>query len=424
MGTGFIGKYLYLLAGFCISANAARAQTAEQIIAEISRINSKVVNAPCAAGTGMLISNKAMNIFLSNKVSSYLSDNYDLSLYKNYVTLNAAEGSIAISHNFHQPVDSDDWVRSFWVISARVNIANSYVGNFTGRYINNQLGVALQKTWMGKPTTIYDCASQKIKMDADRAILVQNIATAIRTRITSFENELAALNANDIPGQELQAVKNTQRQKFYAALMKEYLQNFSQAQSDLLVNTNNYKWVKDAWTTVGIYAPVIPQKFEVADGSNDAASRYNYPFQAFVSHTRFWDSPKAGRFFLTFSGKVSVNNSIQGGDPDLTGSDSRYAGTYRNYLTPSISGKMVYIPADSHVGISFKPEKNFGSYHALNLIVGIPIVLIDKKGVPMLNFEPQVIFSNINHTPLRDEMSRNKIFVGLTLGIPLSKIVY
>jgi hypothetical protein len=424
MKIAFMRKYLFLPAVFCIMAMTARAQTAEQIIAEISTVNSKVVKASCAAGKGMLISNKAMNIFLSNKVSSYLSDSYDLSLYKNYVTLNAVEGSIAISHNFHQPVDGDDWVRSFWVISARANIANSYAGNFTGWYINNQLGVALQKTWMGKPVTIYNCASQKIKMDADRAILVQNIATAIRARITAFENDLAALNANDIPGQELQAVKNTQRQKFYAALREECFQKFSQAQSDLLVNTNNYKWVKNAWTTVGIYAPVIPQKFEVVDGSNDAASRYNYPFQFFVAHTRFWDSPKAGRFFLTFLGKVSVNNSVQGGDRVLTGSEGRYAGTYRNYLTPSISGKIVYIPADSHVGVSFKPEKNFGSYHAINLIAGAPIVLIDKKGVPMLNFEPQIIFSNINHTPLRDEMSHNKIFVGLTLGIPFSKIVY
>jgi hypothetical protein len=424
MVTGFMRKYLYLLAGFCILANAARAQTPQQIIAEISTVNSKVVNATCAAGTGMLISNKAMNIFLSNKVSSYLSDNYDLSLYKNYVTLNAAEGSIAISHNFHQPVDSDDWVRSFWVISARANIANSYAGNFTGRYINNQLGVALQKTWMGKPKTIYDCASQKIKMDADRAILIQNIATEVRTKATAFETDLAALNVNDIPGQDLTTVKNTLRRNFYATLREEYLRNFSQAQSDLLINTNNYKWVKDAWTTVGLYAPVIPQKFEVADGSNDATSRYNYPFQAFVAHTRFWDSPKAGRFFLTFLGKVNVNNSVQGGEPGLTGSDGRYAGTYRNYLTPSLSGKLVYIPPDSHVGVSFKSEKNFGSYHAVNLIAGIPIVLIDKKGVPMLNFEPQVIFSNVNHTSLRDEMSRNKIFVGLTLGIPLSKIVY
>ena len=417
-------KYLFLHAVFCILAMTARAQTPEQIIAEISTVNSKVVNATCAAGTGMLISNKAMNIFLSNKVSSYLSDNYDLSLYKNYVTLNAAEGSIAISHNFHQPVNTDDQVRSFWVISARANIANTYAGNFTGRYINNQLGVALQKTWMGKPKTIYDCTDQKIKMDADRAILVQNLATGVRTKATAFETDLTALKANDVPGQDLTTVKNTLRRNFYAALREEYLRKYSEAQSDLLVNTNNYKWVTDAWTTVGIYAPVIPQKFEVADGSNDAASRYNYPFQAFVMHTQFWDSPKTGRFFLTFLGKASINNSVQGGNRDLTGSEGRYTGTYRNYLTPSVSGKLVYIPPDSHVGVSFKSEKNFGSYHAVNLITGIPIVLIDKRGVPMLNFEPQVIFYNINNTPLRDEMLRNKVFVGLTVGIPFSKIVY
>ncbi|WP_073399390.1 hypothetical protein [Mucilaginibacter sp. OK098] len=402
------------------------AQTSEQIITEINAVNTKVVNTPCVTGTGMLISNKAMNTFLSNKVSSYLSDNYDLSLYKNYITIDATEGSITINHNFHQPVDSDDWVRSFIVIGARANIANTYTGNFTNKYTNNQLGFALQKTWMGKPKTGYDnCGAQKMNMDAGRAILVQDIAAKIRTKVAVFENSLASLKPADVPGQDLKIVKTTLRLNFYAALRDEYLQSFSQGQSELLINTNNYKLVSDCWTTFGVYLPVIPQKFEIVNMNNGTRSRYNYPFQVFVTHTRFWDSPKAGRFFLTFTAKTTISNSVQGGNPDLlTTSYGEFAGPYNNYLTPAISGKFVYIPGDSHVGLSFKTEKNFGAYHAVNSIIGIPIVLIDKKGVPAVNFEAQVCFSNINHTQLRDELSRNKTFVGLTVGIPFSKIVY
>jgi hypothetical protein len=425
MGPGLTRMYLCLLAICCVTVNRVSAQTPEKIVDEINAVNRKVTNANCESSGGMLISNKAMNIFLSNKVSSYLSDNYDLSLYKNYVTLNAAAGSISVNHNFHQPVDSDDLVRSFTVIGARAGIANTYAGNFADKYTNSQLGFALQQTWMGRPHTLYDCRNQKQDLDADRAILIQELAADIARKAAAFENGLLNLNPMDVPGQDLQTVKNKLRQNFYTALKAEYLQNFAQGQSDLVVNNNRYKWVTDNWTTVGVYLPVIPQKFEIAAAGKNSISRFNYPLEIFVTHTRFWDSPKAGRFFFTITGKASVDNSVQGGDPDLViESYGEYEGTFCNYITPAISGKIVYIPADSHVGLSFKTEKNFGTYHALNSMIGIPIVLIDKKGVPAVNFEAQIGFSNINHTPLRADLSRNKTFVGLTLGVPFSKIVY
>jgi len=431
-----------MLIACCFAMTFARAQTPAQIIAELKAINSKVTNTPCTTGKGMLISNKAMNIFLSNKVSSYLSDNTDLSLYKNYVTLNAADGSIAIDHNFHQPVDSDDWVRSFAIIGARVNVANAYAARFSNKYFDNQLGFEIKKTWMGKPITYYDnCGNQKQAMDAQRAIIVHQLAAEISKTAVDFELSLDSIKQLELPGQNLNATKTKLRAGFYADLRAEYLQKFSQAQSDILVNTNNYNLVTDSWTSVGVYVPLIPQKFEISpDLSSDATQHYNYPLELYLSHTRFWESTKFGRVFFTLSAKAFLNNSVQSGtlyNADVTGPDvingtntvalnegNRFIGDYKNFVTSVAAAKLVYIPTTSHVGASFRIEKNFGSYNALNSILGIPIVLIDKNGVPAINFEAQILFSDMSNSLKGSQLPYNKTAIGLTVGIPFSKIVY
>lgn len=426
----------------CCATVGLYAQTSGQIIDEIKTINSKVSHWPNSNGQGMLISNKAMNIFLSNKVSSYLSGNEDLSLYKNYVNINAAEGMIGINHNFHQPVDSDDWVRSFVVVGARVNIANAYTAKLTNRYFDNQLGFTIQKTWMGNPTTHYAVNGDfKKQMDAARALMVNTLVQNINKKVEEFEQSLNALKQDEVPGQNLNEVKSKLRKTFYTALRADYLQKFSEQQSELMVNSTNYDLVTDNWITFGVYIPVIPQKFMISSDVNAQVNKhYNYPLELFISHTRFWESPKFGRFFLTFAGKGFVNNSVQSGSlfsADVTGvqgvdgansvtinKGDRYIGQYKNFITPVAAGKLVYIPSTSHVGISFRIEKNWGTYKALNSIIGIPIVLIDKKGVPAINFEAQLLLQDMNNSLKDTRLPYNKTAVGLTVGIPFSKIVY
>ncbi|WP_431199765.1 hypothetical protein ACQ86K_02765 [Mucilaginibacter sp. P19] len=382
---------------FCSGFLQSKAQTTTQIINEIKAINSKVTNYSNSTGHGMLISNKSMNIFLSNKVSSYLSGNEDLSLYKNYVNINAAEGMISINHNFHQPVDSDDWVRSFVVAGARVNIANAYSAKSANRYYDNQLGFTIQKTWMGKPKTYYAANGDfKKEMDAARALMVNTIAQSINKKAEEFEQSLNALKQEEAPGQNLNEVKSKLRETFYASLRGDYLQRFSEQQSELLVNTGNYDLVTDNWTSLGVYIPVIPQKFMVSNDVNAQVNKhYNYPLELFVSHTRFWESPKLGRFFLTFAGKGFVNNTVQSGSlfsADVTGAQGtdgintvtinkgdRYIGQYKNFITPVAAGKLVYIPGTSHVGISFRIEKIWGLIKRSTLSSASQLFLLIKR---------------------------------------------
>ncbi|MEO6845408.1 MAG: hypothetical protein ABI184_09550 [Ginsengibacter sp.] len=403
---------------------AARSQNPQQIIIELHQINQQITDNPCDKGNGILISYKAMNVFLSNKVSSYFSDKGDLSLYKNFVNINAAKGTIAINHNLHQPdTTNDNYVRSFTTIGARTGFANAYAARFSNAYTSNQLGGYIQKVWMGRPKTKFNfCGIQKQNMDAQRALLVNQLSAELDEKAVAFKKELDQITAADLPGQNLKAAKATLSTNFCAALRATYLRKFAEAQSALLVNTNNYKVVKDSWTILGIYLPIIPQKFYIITGTEEN-THYNYPAELMLTHTLFWEAPKAGRIFFSLGAGIIVNNAVQGGQLTSTGVNGSYAGKYNNYLTPATSVKLVYIPLDSHIGLSFRLEKNYGDYKALNGILGIPIVLIDKRGVPAVNFECQIILDDMNHT-IKSTLPGNGSSIGLTVGIPFSKIVY
>jgi len=415
------------------------AQSPSQIIQELHNVNNKLIAMPYSTGKSMLISNKAMNIFLSNKVSSYLSTDEDLSLYKNYVTLNAAEGKLTIDHNFHQPVDLDDYVRSFTIVGAQVNIANTYAARFSNKYFDNQLGVRIKQTWMGKPVTVHEkSGSQKQFMDANRALILHSLEAEINKKASDFEQSLSSIRQSDIPGQNITTAKEALKKAFYSNLRAEYLQKFAEAQADLLISSGNYNSVSDSWTSISAYLPVIRQQFKVSNATGgQIANHYSYPFEVSLTHTRFWESFKAGRIFLTVNAKAKLNNTIQNGllypadlVSELSGANTVinngnvWVGDFKNFITSIAAFKLVYIPPNSHVGASFRIEQNIGRYHALNAMVGIPIVLIDKKGVPAITFECQLLYADWNNSVKPARLPGNKTAVGVTVGIPFSKIVY
>ncbi|HEY8971835.1 MAG TPA: hypothetical protein VIM64_22190, partial [Puia sp.] len=96
-----------------------QAQTPDSLIHELSIIHDSTPSAN-------LISHRAMNVFLSEAAGYYMSDPDNLSLYKNSVIANAAEGTLAIYHNMRQPSGIDESVRSFLSIGARANVADAF----------------------------------------------------------------------------------------------------------------------------------------------------------------------------------------------------------------------------------------------------------------------------------------------------------
>ncbi len=60
----------------------------------------------------------------------------------------------------------------------------------------------------------------------------------------------------------------------------------------------------------------------------------------------------------------------------------------------------------------------------MNGKIGLPVVLIDKKGNPAVTFEFQVRFFDINSKVQPEIKLSDKTSVGFSIGVPFSKIVY
>ena len=428
------------------------AQNAAAIIHELKTINAAIAANPGSTGSGPLISNRAMNIFLSNKVGTNLSGDADLSLYKNSAVYSSADGYLAVNHNLYTPKGIDDAATSFMTVGLRVNIANAYASKFNGKECTNEFGFLLKQNWLGKVHTGFNgsatssaTVNQKQAMDTYRAAIVHTLETEINQKAAAFEAALDAIDTTiELPGQDAAAARRTARANFYTNLLEEYRYKFALQQSETLVQTNGFTVISTGWTTVRLYIPFMYKKFTVApDLGTSFENRHNYPVELSVSHTRFWESTRAGRIFVTLGGGLVLNNAVNSqllyttnyadytgmGGTDIAALINRkqadvYIGRYHNFVTPVLRAKLFYVPVDWHFGLTAEAEQNFGSYNTFNTKLGVPIVLIDKKGDPAINFEFQIRFFDVTNTLLPNKKSADKTSVGVTIGIPFSKIIY
>jgi hypothetical protein len=251
-------------------------------------------------------------------------------------------------------------------------------------------------------------------------------------------------SASDVPGQSLQTAKDLARQKFYTDLQQEYNYQYALLQSETLSRTFNYNVVAVNWTSISLYIPVITEKFETAPSfATNLGSRNAYPLHANITHTWLWDDSRHGRLFLSVAGDAFLNNSRDGYGlyktnyadyRSLGGADTLHAaafksnefyiGEYKSFITPALKGQVVYFPPDSHIGVSFLLEQHFGTYKALNGVLGVPIVLINKQAVPAVDFEFQVRFFDLSNKIGPASGLPGKTSIGLSVGIPFSKIAY
>lgn len=427
---------------FFQSLTGLLAQSADSLIADLRAIHETVRSHDCPEP--QLISNRAMNLFLADKIGSYLTDYKSLSFYKNYVTLNAGEGVFSLNHNLFQPTGIDEPVQTFYVVGVRANVANAVAAAFTEKRGNNQLGATLKKTWIARPRTrVSDCFEKRV-MDAKRATDLALLTQEIKRKEAGFIQSLATSRTENMTDSAFAQTQEKLRQDFYEKLTDEFSGRFASQQYQDLITTNRYRRITTHWTNVSVYLPVVFQRFTVANSlAVSSETKKAYPFELTLNHTRFWESKRSGRFFLSLEATAYMNNSIQsfsvesisydqykrsGGIDTLSLSQRKlssiYIGQYQTFLTPAARLNFVYYPAESHIGISATVEQHAGIYQALNCILGIPIVLIDKKGAPSANFEFQLRYTDCTHTVFPNRTGSDNLSVNLTMGVPLSKIIY
>jgi hypothetical protein len=418
-----------LMASFCAGQNG------DSIAAEIKMINRAVVNQT----GGAVISNRGMNVFLADK-TGYVGGSDDLSFFTNYVTFNSIDGIFTVNHNFQKPKGTDEPVKSLFSIGFKANV-NSIGAGFLDKRFDDELGLTLNYKWLGKARTQSD-VNQQQSMNALRAGLVQTLELAIEKETADFKTALNRLEAADIKGGNMDSAKALMLQNFYAVIKEKYQAIFATQQAELLTKTAYFKTVNFGYTCFTATIPILAPSYTVASSISAAfAQKHSYPLQLMLAHTRLWEGSHSGRLFITIGGSLLLNNSklgygldkinaaayqAMGGTDTLTlaQKEKAYFGLYQTFITPALKGRVVYYPTNSHVGFSIMAEQHIGKDNLLNARVGVPIVLINCKKTPAATFECYVSFFDMGHVVNNLEGRGKRTTVGITAGIPLSRLMY
>jgi hypothetical protein len=443
-------RYLFSILVCLISASLIKAQNGDSIISHLQSINNTITDIPCGSVDAAAISNRAMNIFLSDK-TGYVNAKSDLSLFTNYVTFNTSESRLTVNHNFQEATGADDPINKIFNIGLSINIPNNYASAFLDYRHETGLGIIAGYKWLGKVKTRFaDCtvnqnkASQKQTMDALRTGMVNDLAAEIKNKEADLSISLNTIDSESVQGLNSDSVKAIIKQNFYEELKESSDEKFATLQAETLTKTMNFKLIRTHWTAIQCYVPVIFSKYAVAPSLSEAFQHEkSYPFELTLNHTRLWESSTKGRFFATLGGGILLNNSkfsysldkinysdykTMGGtdtqhDEELK-NDNAYLGDYDNFITPTLQCRMVYFPVEYHLGISILIQQNFGSYNFLNTRIGIPVVLINSKKTPAVTFEFYVSLTDLTSKADPAKEPVNKAMAGLSVGIPLSRLMY
>jgi hypothetical protein len=443
-------RYQFFILMVLLFPALIKAQNGDKIISKLKSINDSLVSISCSSVDAAAISNRAMNIFLSDK-TGYINAKSDVSFFTNYVTYNTTESRFTVYHNFQTATGADDPIKKLFGFGLSVNIPNNYASGFLDNRFDAGLGLLVGYKWLGKVKTRFtDCtetqnkANQKQAMDALRAGIVNSLTTEINKKEEDFRETLNSMNISDIQGLNTDSAKTIIQQEFYDELTETEEGKFATLQAEMLTKTMNFKLITSHWTAIQLYVPVVFSKYAVAPSYTAAfEEKTSYPIEITLNHTRLWESSKTGRWFATVGGGILLNNSKLSFGLDKTdfteyktmgGSDTAhddelknnkaYLGNYDNFITPSLQGRLVYFPVEYHLGISILVQQNFGSYNFLNARIGIPVILINAKKTPAVSFEFYVSLTDLTNKANQSNNPINKAMAGLSVGIPLSRLMY
>jgi len=385
-----------------------------------------------------------MNLFLADRTGYYLSSYKDMSFYKNNITFNAADGIFSLTHNLFQPTGLDEPVSGFMTVGIKTNAANAFAAAFSNKTFSNELGITSKKTWISKPVTVTNNCFDKTYMDTDREQQLQEISAVIKEKEAAFLKSLMAVAKGKSHDSSFIKAKQELTAAFFKSLQETYFHLFAEQQYRELAASEKFRLVKMHWTSFAAYVPVILQRYMVAPSlTAPVADKKGYPFELSLAHTRFAESKRYGRLFLTLEAAAFLNNDVQsrstaalsyqeyknaGGTDSLRLEDRKinsiYIGDFKNRLSPSLSCRVVYFPPQSHIGISGSLCQSFGTFRSTDAKLGIPVVLIDKTTAPAINFEFNVHYRDLAHTAFPRRKFADNLYVSVHMGIPFSKIIY
>lgn len=379
-----------------------------------------------------LTSAATLNSFFAIKTSTYLSEASDLSLSKAYAVLDNSDGRLFIGGTINKKQSTTEFARFLFTGGIKANVKDGFANLFSAKSFNNDIGLSLKATIFGRGSIWFDkeYSSQKEKTALKRRHLANELLNNFDAELNKFRRN--ATNLAD------SAETVTSFAEDYSEQMKE---EFAQKEAEYIIKHNMYNVSHNWWIGFDIYVPVTKTTYNSVNKFTDINVKENNfrPYEFNFTYTNFWDKNIwnknpflwRGTTLLTFKASLLANNSVNASliNPysfeqylmrnsildtlSLAQLESKsiYVGDFERFITPKISGKLVYMPVQ-YIGLSAAIEKSFGKVNDLNWRLGVPFSFKDNDGKSKINFE--LVWREVS----------KEHSVGVSVGLPIGSSIF
>ncbi|MBO9681960.1 MAG: hypothetical protein J7502_04725 [Flavisolibacter sp.] len=394
-----------------------------------------------------LMTYPALDVFMAQKVNTYLTGTGDLSLNKSYFIIDPSDGSLFIGYN-KSTSSLETFKRTRYIFTGgfKANVADAFSTIYEGkkRKWSENMGALIRLTVLGRGIISYDGKRQKQKNKLAnfmmtkyyRAQTSQLIDTLMRSDSSMFEYSI-----RNIKNEEFQ---NSLRESFYDANRGKYIRKYINDEVDHVDNGKLYSSFRNWWLSFTFFIPITSQHFFTSSIISQHLNDFRlYNFEGTVTGNILYERQKTRWLGIVGVGGYIQNNintdkmkKYSAADYKTAGGvdstkidnleiDNVYLGDYSKYFTPFIRVQAVSLFAlDKHIGLSFLAEKSFGKYNPTNYKIGIPFYLPGKDDDTKVNFEIQFKWTDFYNKIYPDKKRGEKFLLGISVGVPLSSKIY
>jgi hypothetical protein len=369
--------------------------------------------------------------FTKKMISIYLSDVSDLSFSKSYAVLDNSDGKLFIGGTFNLKSD-----RYFLTVGAKSNIKDGFANYFKDNRLNNDMGISSKLIFTFRGRLYHDSADE-----SQFNQILKNRKKLYLQKLAEIDDDLTTFQKSNV----LEDSKDS-KDEFISQKIDEKKEEFTNSENEYVADKELYNQLSFRWISIEGYAPVSSSVYKISNDIVSQSSEVKFlPFSISASGNFWWFIPKSkyikksifgeiikGSNLFTIKGDLVLNNSIlanqitslsfdeyQSYTPTAnnthylvkTNSDERYVGEYKEFITPKLSLRYVYIyPFKKfNLGVRLSGQKSFGYSEFFDWKLGIPFSFKDSDGNTKINFE------------IITQETMKIRSTGINIGLPLQK---
>ena len=456
---------LTLLLYLCSNVYSQEKKELKHVRDSIDKLTRLAVNS--YAYDTLIIPNEAVKKYFKKKSSGYLFGSEDISYFNNYASINTTNGEASIGFNFSwQNVDiiqeriskKTDPALSILkqlIKTQKLKTSTNHISlglktkqkdNYAKFFADNNLTnlgfeFSFKHVFNGRIWYIGEKKSDKLikQLSVIRAEVVQKM------RIDLAERHFFCEEIRD------SAIRDEYINEFYKDATATYLSNFNDKILEKIEEADFKPKSTIFWFDANVYLPFFLTEYKTLQNdivSSNIESHTHYLFSLGASINGAVEGPKYSIIFnaggkfgyhntitLDQIKKMDIENYIGAGGADssrMTTIDNEkvYHGAFNALWVPSTYLRFVIMrniklkkKTYGKIGGSLYVEKFINhDYSPLNIQVGIPILLIDKKGKNKVKFEIQAKINDFNADKIKEDAIRDNIILGIAIGVPFGNI--